>query len=149
MTESLMFTSTVAGFARDVKGCLVAFDTLARFAEVGPGEAEVAERSALAAAVAEPPAGRERRLQPRDSLPRRLAQIQDVGAGVGVAVGVTGGIVTPRRTDRRPGLPGLDVGPLGVEQGQARERLAGQVKVVGAPEHRDVVGGVPRRRLLP
>jgi len=45
---------------------------------------------------------------------------------------------------RGPGLPGLDVAPLQIEQGQPLHQLVGarQVKLVGSAQHVPEVGGV-------
>ena len=116
-----------------------------RLAEVRVGEAEVAEVRTLGGAVVPPPRGRERRLQPAGPLAGVQTQVQQVHAGIGVVAAQPGRAVVLAGPRRGPGLPGLDVAPLAVEEPQALEQgvSAFFVQLVGGPQHVHVVRRVP------
>ena len=148
--QGRVLAKPVADLPRDHELLLVVPDRLARLAEVGPGNAQITQRIALALPVAGAAAAFEGALQPADLLPGGEAEVEHVDAGVGEAEGEPGRVLARLQAACGPGLPGLDVGPLGVEEAQALEQLvaAGEVEVLGSAEHGHVVLGVPCRRLL-
>src|SRR5690348_12789365 len=98
----------------------------------------------FAVEVTESAASRQSHLEPRNSVARSLAYVQDVGANVGVVGDASGRVISPGRIPRCPCLPSLDVDPFGVEQRQTLEYPAWLiVEFLCPPKHRDVVSCVP------
>ena len=133
VAEGVAFPPPVADLAGDFKAFLVVLDGAAWLPKTRIRVAQVAQVVALGLAVPEPPSRLKRRLQPLDPGARVQPQSQHVSPGVRVGNGEPGRRLVLFRFRRSQGLAGLDVGALGIEQGQAFEHVVAsfQVKIVG------------------
>src|SRR5450631_181035 len=91
----------------------------AGLAESPVGEPEIAKRDSLATAVPNPAIALQRCLTPSNPFARMQPEVQNIDTVVRIGRGQSRRIVRLRYCRRRPALPGLDVGPLPVEQRQA------------------------------
>lgn len=145
VTEGPALASPVLDLASNGQALLVIPDRPAPIAQIGIAVAEVTEGHALAGPVPDVAGDRHGGIEPGDVHSGMHAHREDVRTRERVVEDETGDILGTGHGFGRPRLPGQDVRPLAVGEGESCHEgvIALQEQVVRGLEHNFVVLGVP------